>query len=72
MLRLAKPACKTRLVRPGPLRMPAAPAAHGTCNLLTATPDEAALIIAAALNDPRHLLSLALACRRFATKCVER
>jgi hypothetical protein len=52
--------------------MPAAPAPHGTFNLLTATPDEAALIIAAALNDPRHLLSLALACRRFATKCVER
>jgi hypothetical protein len=40
------------------------------CNLLTATPDEAALIIACALADPRDLLRLARACRRFATKCI--
>jgi hypothetical protein len=39
-------------------------------NLLTATPDEAAIIIACALTDPRDLLRLARACRRFATKCI--
>ena len=39
-------------------------------NLLTATPAEAALIIACALTDPRDLLALALACRRFFTKCI--
>ena len=40
------------------------------CNLLVATPDEAALVIAAALTDPRDLLRLARACRRFATRCI--
>jgi hypothetical protein len=39
-------------------------------NLLTATPDEAALIIACALTDAMDLLRLARACRRFATKCI--
>ena len=39
-------------------------------NLLTATPDEAALIIACALADPRDLLRLARACRRFVIKCI--
>ena len=39
-------------------------------NLLTATPDEAAIIIACALTDPRDLLSLAAACRRFFIKCI--
>jgi hypothetical protein len=40
------------------------------CNLLTATPDGAAITIATALTDPRDLLRLARACRRFATKCI--
>jgi hypothetical protein len=39
-------------------------------NLLTATHAEAALVIACALTDPRDLLALALACRRFFTKCI--
>eukprot|EP01046_Picozoa_sp_COSAG06_P037614 COSAG06_NODE_4265_length_4419_cov_9.045139_1_plen_302_part_00 len=39
-------------------------------NLLTATPAEAALGTACALTDPRDLLALALACRRFFTKCI--
>jgi hypothetical protein len=40
-------------------------------NLLTATPIEAAIIIAATLADPRDLLRLAVALpRRFATKCI--
>eukprot|EP01046_Picozoa_sp_COSAG06_P013940 COSAG06_NODE_852_length_11954_cov_6.453986_9_plen_212_part_01 len=53
-------------------RMPAATrrAARGATNLLTATPDEAALIIATALADPWDLLRLARACRRFAIKCI--
>jgi hypothetical protein len=42
----------------------------GEMNLLTATPDEAAFIIAAALADPKDLLRLARACRRFAIKCI--
>eukprot|EP01046_Picozoa_sp_COSAG06_P035403 COSAG06_NODE_3803_length_4890_cov_8.042162_1_plen_322_part_00 len=45
-------------------------AARDATNLLTATPDEAALIIVAALTDPRDLLRLARACRRFAIKCI--
>jgi hypothetical protein len=45
-------------------------AARDATNLLTATPDEAAIIIAAALIDPRDLLRLAAACRRFALKCI--
>jgi hypothetical protein len=45
-------------------------AVRETTNLLTATPDEAALIVAAALADPKDLLRLARACRRFATKCI--
>ena len=45
-------------------------AARDATNLLTATPDEAAIIIAAALADPRDLLRLARACRRFAIKCI--
>ena len=39
-------------------------------NLLTATPDEAAAIIARAVARARDLLSLAIACRRFAVKCI--
>eukprot|EP01046_Picozoa_sp_COSAG06_P003943 COSAG06_NODE_158_length_21760_cov_36.036979_11_plen_327_part_00 len=39
-------------------------------NLLTATPTEAALVIACALTDPRDLLALALACRRFFTRSI--
>ena len=39
-------------------------------NLLTATPDEAAIIIAAALGSAADLLHLAAACRRFALKCI--
>ena len=39
-------------------------------NLLTATPDEAAAIIARAVASARDLLSLAIACRRFAVKCI--
>ena len=52
--------------------MPAATrrAVRSATNLLTATPDEAALIIACALNDPRDLLRLVRACRRFAIKCI--
>jgi hypothetical protein len=43
---------------------------HSATNLLTATPVEAALIIACALTDPKDLLRLARACRRFAIKCI--
>jgi hypothetical protein len=43
---------------------------HGATNLLTATPDEAAIIIACALADPGDLLHLAAACRRFFIKCI--
>ena len=52
--------------------MPAATrrAVRAAANLLTATPDEAAIIIACALTDPRDLLHLAAACRRFFTKCI--
>jgi hypothetical protein len=52
--------------------MPAATrrAAHDATNHLTATPDEAAIIIACALADPRDLLSLAAACLRFFIQCV--
>ena len=46
------------------------PAYRSAMNLLTATPDEAAFIIAAALADPKDLLRLARACRRFAIKCI--
>ena len=45
-------------------------AARDATNLLTATPDEAALNIACALTDPMDLLRLARACRRFAIKCI--
>ena len=52
--------------------MPAATrrATRDATNLLTATPIEAALIIACALTDPTDLLHLAAACRRFFTKCI--
>jgi hypothetical protein len=52
--------------------MPAATrrAVRDAINLLTATPAEAALIIACALTDPRDLLALAVACRRFFIKCI--
>jgi hypothetical protein len=52
--------------------MPAATrrAVRDATNLLTATPDEAAIIIACALTDPRDLLSLAAACRRVFIKCI--
>ena len=54
--------------------MPAATrrAAHDATNHLTATPDEAAIIIACAcaLADPRDLLSLAAACLRFFIQCI--
>jgi hypothetical protein len=52
--------------------MPAATrrATRDATNLLTATPDEAAIIIACALTDPTDLLHLAAACRRFFTKCI--
>ena len=64
--RWQNPACKYTL------RMPAATrrATRDATNLLTATPDEAAIIIACALTDPRDLISLAAACRRFFTKCI--
>jgi hypothetical protein len=39
-------------------------------NLLTATPGEAAILIAAALGSAADLLHLAVACRRFALKCI--
>ena len=46
-------------------------AIRAATNLLTATPEEAALAIAAALGgSPADLLRLAVACRRFATKCI--
>jgi hypothetical protein len=41
-----------------------------TFNLLTATPDEAALAIACFLITAADLLSLLLACRRFNIKCI--
>eukprot|EP01046_Picozoa_sp_COSAG06_P014855 COSAG06_NODE_933_length_11441_cov_12.056075_5_plen_312_part_00 len=54
------------------LEMPAATrrAARTAANLLTATPDEAALLVACALTDPGDLLHLAAACRRFFIKCI--
>ena len=45
-------------------------ATRDATNLLTTTPDEAAIIIACALTDPMDLLRLARACRRFAIKCI--
>jgi hypothetical protein len=45
-------------------------AARNATNLLTATPDEAVIIIACALTDPTDLLRLAAACRRFFIKCI--
>ena len=45
-------------------------AVRNATNLLTATPDEAAIIIAAALGSATDLLRLAAACRRFALKCI--
>jgi hypothetical protein len=51
--------------------MPATSRAVQTAtNLLTATPDEAAIIIACALGSATDLLHLAVACRRFALKCI--
>ena len=57
---------------PRALEMPPATrrAVRDATNLLTATPDEAAIIIACALTNPKDLLRLARACRRFATKCI--
>eukprot|EP01046_Picozoa_sp_COSAG06_P032103 COSAG06_NODE_3183_length_5718_cov_83.394910_4_plen_336_part_00 len=52
-------------------RMPATRrSVRDATNLLTATPDEAAIIIAAALGSAADLLHLAAACRRFALKCI--
>jgi hypothetical protein len=45
-------------------------ATHDATNLLTATPDEAAILIACALGSATDLLRLAAACRRFALKCI--
>jgi hypothetical protein len=45
-------------------------AVRDATSVLTATPVEAALIIACALTDPMDLLRLARACRRFAIKCI--
>jgi hypothetical protein len=45
-------------------------AVRDATNLLIATPDEAAIIIACALTSAEDLLSLARACRRFAIKCI--
>ena len=45
-------------------------AVRDATNLLTATPDEAAIIIAATLGSAADLLRLAVACRRFALKCI--
>jgi hypothetical protein len=39
-------------------------------SLLTATPSEVALLVAAALDNATDLLCLAVACRRFALKCI--
>ena len=39
-------------------------------NLLTSTPDEAALAIACALLTARDLLCLRLSCRRFNIRCL--
>jgi hypothetical protein len=52
--------------------MPAATrrAVHNATNLLTATPDEAAILIATALGSAMDLLRLAAACRRFALKYI--
>jgi hypothetical protein len=51
--------------------MPATSRAVQTAtNLLTATPDEAAIVIACALGSATDLLHLAVACRRFALKCI--
>ena len=52
--------------------MPAATrrAVRNATNLLTATPAEAAIIIACALTSAQDLLSLAVACRRFVIKCI--
>jgi hypothetical protein len=52
--------------------MPAATrrAVRNATNLLTATPDEAAIIIATALGSATDLLHLAAACRRFALKYI--
>ena len=50
--------------------MAARRAVRDATNLLTATPDEAAIIIACALHSAQDLLSLARACRRFAIKCI--
>ena len=52
--------------------MPAATrrATRDATNLLTATPDEAALLIACSLTSAGDLLRLAAACRRFFTRCI--
>jgi hypothetical protein len=52
--------------------MPAATrrAVRDATNLLTTTPDEAAILIAVALGSAADLLRLAVACRRFALKCI--
>eukprot|EP01046_Picozoa_sp_COSAG06_P045888 COSAG06_NODE_6412_length_2944_cov_2.957118_3_plen_313_part_00 len=55
-----------------PAKMPSATcrAVRDATNLLTATPDEAAILIAVALGSAADLLRLAAACRRFALKCI--
>jgi hypothetical protein len=52
--------------------MPAATrhATRDATNFLTATPDEAALLIACSLTSAGDLLRLAAACRRFFTRCI--
>jgi hypothetical protein len=47
-----------------------AAAAAAAANLLTATPDEAAILVACALDSSTDLLHLAVACRRFALKWI--
>ena len=60
------------LPRPAAGLPPAADTAayRNATNLLTATPDEAAILVAASLGSAADLLRLAVACRRFALKCI--
>ena len=55
----------------GPLpRVRRSPAAEAAASILTAVPEEAALVIACALASAQDLVHLAIACRRFVTKCI--
>jgi hypothetical protein len=49
---------------------PSTMSTRSAAHLLIATPDEAAILIAAALGSATDLLHLAVACRRFALKCI--